>query len=159
MEPDLPPRFAIATFCDDVRVEVGNKLSFIGIYQSDLLVPTFPTTLPKLCVVMMVRTPLTRPFRELRFDLLRNEEVLVSSASDPKQLEQVTPDAGSGERYWGAMFVGAVAPFQINEPFKLRTRVTTESEILKGGALEIKQVTPAMLAAMRNPIERPLAAG
>ena len=37
-------------FCDDVRLEVGNKLSYMGAFQS-IIVPQLPVWLPKLAVV------------------------------------------------------------------------------------------------------------
>ena len=37
-------------FCDDVRLEVGNKLSYMGVFQS-MMVPQLPVWLPKLAVV------------------------------------------------------------------------------------------------------------
>src|SRR5689334_3226101 len=36
--------------CDDVRLEVGNKLSYMGVFQS-IIVPQLPVWLPKLAVV------------------------------------------------------------------------------------------------------------
>ena len=43
-------RTVIAQFCDDFRQEIGNKFSLMGCYGTDLYVPQFPITLPKLCV-------------------------------------------------------------------------------------------------------------
>src|SRR5713101_8309454 len=37
-------------FCDDVRVEMGNKLSYMGVFQN-IVVPQLPVWLPKLAVV------------------------------------------------------------------------------------------------------------
>ncbi len=37
-------------FCDDVRLEVGNKLSYMGVFQN-IIVPQLPVWLPKLAVV------------------------------------------------------------------------------------------------------------
>ena len=37
-------------FCDDVRLEVGNKLSYMGVFQN-IMVPQLPVWLPKLAVV------------------------------------------------------------------------------------------------------------
>src|SRR5213082_1493921 len=41
---------AYTLFCDDVRLEVGNKLSYMGIFQN-IIVPQLPVWLPKLAVV------------------------------------------------------------------------------------------------------------
>ena len=43
------PKFNYAIICDDIRQEVGNKFSLIGIYLKEIIVSKFPITLPKLC--------------------------------------------------------------------------------------------------------------
>jgi hypothetical protein len=47
-EPKL--ELAYTLFCDDVRLEIGNKLSYMGVFQS-IVVPQLPVWLPKLAVV------------------------------------------------------------------------------------------------------------
>jgi uncharacterized protein DUF6941 len=47
-EPKLELVYTI--LCDDVRLEVGNKLSYMGVFQS-IVVPQLPVWLPKLAVV------------------------------------------------------------------------------------------------------------
>ena len=43
---------ASAIFCDDIREELRDKYSYIGVYASaDILVPAIPFTLPRICVV------------------------------------------------------------------------------------------------------------
>jgi hypothetical protein len=36
------PRIAMCLFCDDIRAEVGNKISLMGIYGGDLIINTAP---------------------------------------------------------------------------------------------------------------------
>lgn len=52
--PPRKPRIEHVIICDDVRQEVGNKLSFIGVYPPtpDIFVPKLPLSLPKLCFVL-----------------------------------------------------------------------------------------------------------
>ena len=40
--------------CDDVRNEVGNKLSFMGVYGPELWLGKLPAVMPKLCFVVML---------------------------------------------------------------------------------------------------------
>ena len=47
---DQKIELAYTLFCDDVRLEVGNKLSYMGIFQN-IIVPQLPVWLPKLAVV------------------------------------------------------------------------------------------------------------
>ncbi len=43
-----------ALFCDDVRLEVGNKLSLMGVFHQ-IVVPRFPVTVMKFAVVSQWR--------------------------------------------------------------------------------------------------------
>jgi len=47
---DQKLELAYTLFCDDVRLEVGNKLSYMGVFQN-IIVPLLPVWLPKLAVV------------------------------------------------------------------------------------------------------------
>ena len=47
-------RLAYTIFCDDVRLEVGNKLSLMGVFHQ-ILVQHFPVTLMKFAVVTQWR--------------------------------------------------------------------------------------------------------
>ena len=40
--------------CDDVRREVGNKYSFMGIYGKKIIFNRIPAVLPRLCLVVML---------------------------------------------------------------------------------------------------------
>ena len=47
--------YGVATFCDDIRQEVGNKFSLIGCYNDEMLLPygtEFPAILAKLGVAV-----------------------------------------------------------------------------------------------------------
>ena len=62
-----------AIFCDDIRHEAGNKLSFMGCYQDDLLAPTLPITLARLCVFATLLVPAATPIRSLSFRVVADE--------------------------------------------------------------------------------------
>src|SRR6266849_936708 len=48
--PEQKLQLVYTLFCDDVRLEVGNKLSYMGVFQN-IMVPQLPVWLPKLAVV------------------------------------------------------------------------------------------------------------
>jgi hypothetical protein len=54
MENDGPV-FEYAIICDDIRHEMGDKFSLIGIYGSDVYVAQIPFLFPKLCAVIAYR--------------------------------------------------------------------------------------------------------
>lgn len=47
---------AIAFFCEDIREEIGDKSSFMGVLGNTLFVPGFPGTMTRLFVVIMVQS-------------------------------------------------------------------------------------------------------
>jgi hypothetical protein len=49
------PRLAYIIISDDVREEVGGKFSIMGIYETDVIVPSLPLRFPKLCAYMKWR--------------------------------------------------------------------------------------------------------
>lgn len=53
--PESKPIFEYAIICDDIRHEIGDKFSLIGIYGSDISVAQLPFFFPKLCVVVSYR--------------------------------------------------------------------------------------------------------
>ena len=60
-EPEQKLELLYTLFCDDVRLEVGNKLSYMGVFQS-IMVPQLPVWLPKLAVVNHWRGEWRTPF-------------------------------------------------------------------------------------------------
>jgi hypothetical protein len=56
-------RYGYSIFCDDIRQEAGDKLSFIGCYNGVMFVSgNLPLVLPKFCVHLHVFCPATEPY-------------------------------------------------------------------------------------------------
>lgn len=53
--PAIRPKLEYAIICDDIRQEINNKVSYIGIYGSDILVSKLPFSFPKLCFAVSYR--------------------------------------------------------------------------------------------------------
>lgn len=139
------PRHVETLFCDDIRHEVGGKLSFIGVYSGGLFVPAFPVTLPKLCLSVKIVTPADKPLRALSLRVLRDEKTLQEIALDEEQLaaasdsaEDMT-EAQRKERVQMAQFMLVFSPIQFDGPCTLRVRVQTEDGELRGMALKVDQ--------------------
>ncbi len=151
-KPEFPSyRHLNVVYCDDVRQETGNKLSLMGLYQADLVVPAMPTKLPKLCAVFTAKTPASLPFKHLKFELTKNEQVVASTEIPSEALEQLSrspkprEEDDSKPTQW-VLEIGValqLTPFEINEPFKLRSRIQTESELIRGQSLTIKKSEPS----------------
>ena len=132
-------RIVIAQFCDDVRQEIGNKFSLMGCYGTDLYVPSFPITLPKLCAFVHVRTPRESPFERLTLRLVRADEVLSELVADPEKLNAGEPPPGWAR--WLAMTgILAVTPFHANGPCRLQVLAETESGTIESGQFLIERM-------------------
>ena len=130
-------------FCDDIRHELGGKLSYIGVYSSGLFVQNFPVTLPKLCLSVRVLTSANAPLQALTLRVLKGEETLQELILDQTELTAAS-DIGNGmeegqggERLLMAQFMLVFSPIHFDEPCVLRVRVQTEVEELCGMALKV----------------------
>lgn len=137
-----------AIFCDDARQEVGNKVSFMGVYGGQLFLPQMPSVLPKLCVAMHARTPIKKPFQQLKFRVLKNDELLseieIDEATLAAAVKAAFPRDGESQFIQCAFIVQTIT-VAVNEPFMLRARAITETEELKGGSLSIEVQPSAKL--------------
>jgi hypothetical protein len=74
-------------FCDDVRLEVGNKLSYMGVFQ----VPQLPVWLPKLAVVNHWRGGGSH-LSEVRILMPDRQQALVVSQPAPFEINHGSAD-------------------------------------------------------------------
>jgi hypothetical protein len=138
-------------FCDDIRHEIGGKISFIGAYSGAMLVSQFPAVLPKLCLALSIVTPATQPFKKLSFRILKDDEKLAEGELSEQEFANFAEaDGGKTEidlkdRVQTFCSIFVFSPFKLDAPCVLRVRVDTEAEELRGIGLRIEQA-PAHLA-------------
>jgi len=139
-------RHAHAIYCDDIRHELGGKLTLVGVYSRHLLVPSFPAVLPKLCLLVDVVTLENKPFEKLKIRVLLDEtrlaEVEISSEDIRAGFENVPQidDASDTERRltFAAHFV--FSPLKFDGPGMIRIRVETENGEIRANALRVDQM-------------------
>ncbi|MEW6292791.1 MAG: hypothetical protein AB1544_05735 [Pseudomonadota bacterium] len=129
-------------YCDDIREEVGNKLSYMGVYSGELHVQAAPVVLTKLSIAVKVVTDFADPFKELEVRVLKGEDdselLTTGPLPTPPNLEDIP---GSGSKFMVAQMAFFLAPFQIDGETILKVKARTEREELVGMALRIL-VTP-----------------
>jgi hypothetical protein len=132
--------------CDDVRREVGGKLSYMGIYSGSVVVPGFPAKLAKLCFVLSLRVDATEPPKKVVFRVMRDDSVLVAGDLSPEQLATVQAqmiatagDAAFEQPHFTFTMVCEIAPFELSEPCKLKMRADTDRGEVRGGTLPVIQ--------------------
>ncbi|MES2365867.1 MAG: hypothetical protein V4563_08250 [Pseudomonadota bacterium] len=139
-------RMVIATFCDDIRYERGNKHSLMGCYSGELIIDRIPAILPKLCVQIQVVTPLEQPFILLTLRACLDDEVLGETVLPGDQLlalhQEVLARSHADSTLMGIHSHMVFAPFVVNQPCTLRVEAETEYGIIKGSRLQIRLRTP-----------------
>lgn len=132
-------------FCDDIRHEMGGKLSYIGVYSGGLFVPSFPFTLPKLCLSVRIVTPVREPLCSLILRVLKDDAVLQEIAVDEQQLvaaSDFAEDMTEKQKKEGtqmAHFLLMFSPIKLDGACTLRVRAQTENGELCGVALKVNQ--------------------
>lgn len=134
-------------WCDDVRHELGNKMSMMGIYGSDLVVPQVPVILPKLCAVITLITPSSDPFGDYYIRVLKDDEELLRldgpSPDIRKTIAQIIPTGHTDQTMISVTrAVVQISPLTIDGPFTLRVRAVTDLGEMWGPALNVKGLIP-----------------
>lgn len=144
-------RILTAVFCDDIRHEIGNKMSFMGVYQGDLIVPTAPIALARLCIYATALTPIARPFRSLVLRVVQEDKTELARLEIPSEtfasLPDIQDDTATRNQISAAL---SFAPFVIEKPTSLRLMAETEEGEVIGPRLLIKVadgLAPAPIAA------------
>ena len=108
--------------CDDVRQEVGGKMSLMGIYSKDIIVNKVPAILPFINLVVMFED-IKEPFANLFVSV-------ITPKSEPIQVSYPAPPGL--EKGKDANIIIGLSPFRLNAigPAKFEIRF---SENEKGG--------------------------
>ena len=137
-------RNVFTIFSDDVRHEIGGKISYIGVYAGKMLLPAFPAVLSKLCLTVKITTPISKPFEKLNVKIYKDEELIAEGGVAPADL-QAAPTAGElgdepPKNILRDLQLGfAFSPFAVDGPCLIRVRVENEGRELKGTGLRILQ--------------------
>ncbi|MFA6413389.1 MAG: hypothetical protein WCW53_11890 [Syntrophales bacterium] len=72
--------------CDDIRQEVGNKVSLMGIYGKDVILPEIPFIFSKLCLLLSAKE-VKRVINDLKVVIItpQNEQITLEIPAPPNQ--------------------------------------------------------------------------
>ena len=107
-------RYLHTLWCDDIRQEVGNKPSFMGVYTGGIVLPSLPIFLPRLCVWNWVATPMDQPFQNLSIQVIRDDGfVLVEVPSIDLNKALVEPEPCPDATRRSIMFGFQMGPIEV----------------------------------------------
>lgn len=168
-EQDRNKAWGFTLFADDLRVEIGGKISLMGLYQADMFFPShlpFPINIPKFYILIMyyeiqgaiegdVMFKVTfgsdhKTIAELPF-LRKDFESLVGSEPEPEKVANE-----DSERIFHSRIPLGLTPFTITEAGRLRVRAHySDGSILKIGSIGAKHVPTEEFNQMLGIIPKP----
>lgn len=140
--PTRLDRHVAVLYCDDVRQEVGNKLSFVGVYKNTLILPSFPAKLLKLCMVIEIAAPKSKIFEVAEISIFNGDSIIGEVKVElPTPGASAAPQLGLNGAPTAFVSTTAILPFEnfeVDSATTLRIRVKfDDGEILPGPALII----------------------
>lgn len=159
-----PDVYGYTLFCDDIRYEVGGKITYVGAYSQTLnILGNFPATLAKLALaVSVIRKPeVFLPKFTLQIFMpgdpadapsnnMEVEEEVKGATSE--QLEAICSMPEQGQLLIKMDFHLVVAPMKIKEPGLIKVQANVREKLVRLGSLRVVQATAGNNASADNQV-------
>ena len=130
--------------CDDIREEAGGKKSLMGVYRSQIICPSLPIQLPKLCLRAFVSTEKTKPIKSLEFEVEVLGSPAVKISVPTEQLEMVAQQnenpEGTHLEYTAEIMAGSLT---LHKEGPIRVWAKINNRRKRVGAVWVKLAAPA----------------
>lgn len=131
-------------YCDDIRLEMGAKQSFMGVYSAEMLVPALPTALPKLCAYVELNLPSSLDLESVGLTCKLNDAELSRMDLPKEDIPQIQKSlVGMQEdENWLVISVSFMfSPLLVSEAGKITVSAFINGREHKGNALRIRAQT------------------
>lgn len=135
-----------AVFCDDIRHEVGNKASLIGIYNGDLLASDLPIFMPRLGVMFQLRTALDYELSNVTYKITSGDEIVmqvditVEAGPGQSRISESRPDGQDPTSFRSVVSFLAIPPMTFTSPCTLRAIAIANGVEYMAGKLHVSKV-------------------
>jgi hypothetical protein len=142
--------WGFSLFCDDLRLELGGKISVMGIYQAEMVFPQnmgFPLSIPKLCIFIKyyeVPGSLTDDL-EVRIFVPGDGEDIPSvvmpfprAVIESTRVDTIFPLEGDQERVHNMTFPVTLSPFTIKQKGWIKVRIVCGGLVTNMGSLMVR---------------------
>ena len=114
MTPPAAP-YASVVWCDDIRQEVGNKPSLMGVYTGSLVVPALPAVLSKLCAWVTLMVPIDMALEEVSMAIRQDGQTQLLQIPPFKPERALPAPNGVQAVSTSLMFFVTLAPLPLPE--------------------------------------------
>jgi len=137
--------YGYTIFCDDIREEVGSKLSFMGTYNGSMSVQSAtPVALPKLALAMTLVLPGGMDVKKVEFAVKRETDGQEEEEIFRANLQEDVPTVAA-DRIMRVGMNFQMTPFLVNGSFLLKARAYVDGAEIKLGTMQVELVSPKVL--------------
>ncbi|MCB1782380.1 MAG: hypothetical protein KDI13_00140 [Alphaproteobacteria bacterium] len=127
--------FGYAQFCDDIREEKNGKITLVGVYHNDIIVPEIPAFLPKFYIMVNIvsaeREKQILPLKiEYGDDIIADGDVVVEF-----QKNKFHENIETNETHISLIF----SPFPITKEDFLKVKIKIENEWTIAGQIFVQK--------------------
>jgi hypothetical protein len=141
--------WGFSLFCDDIRTEIGGKISLMGIYQNDMLIQAdFPTVLPKFAILVKYYE-IPEVFKDsLTINVFMPGDIKGSPAMHfqvPRESSSPTaqyPLEDDQERIFNVTLPLIFSPLPVSQEGFIKVRAVTGQTTTNLGSLMIRKLRP-----------------
>jgi hypothetical protein len=126
--------FAVSFFADDIRTEIDNKSTVVGIYHGDLILPEFPAIIARVSILTVILIPnAKKPISKIKFRLIMTNEEVIEHLVPEDLLLKMPREEDGRMRYEIATII---SPFTIKKAGILMATVEVNGEIVPSGSIQ-----------------------
>lgn len=140
----IPDFYGNTIFCDDIRIEIDGKITYVGAYNSGVMLvrADFPIVIPKFCfgIAFYQRKDLYRPNLGLRIFMPGDSDEKASIEADlqaPILDTSAELSNAHGKLYHLSGTNMVLSPFTIDQPGLIKVRVLREGVLYRVGAINV----------------------
>lgn len=139
--PSLPSGHTV--FCDDIRHEIGGKLSLMGIYDREIIVRKLPITLPKFCMVVTINEKVSSVGQRKIKVIFESDDFEEENEKVLLEMEYQVPDDVVAEETEEFVMRSnrlelVAAPYKLEHPGKIKVRMYQDGDEIRLGAIMVK---------------------
>ena len=132
------PQYLDTLICDDIRQEVSNKLSLIGVYGDKIYVKEFPYTFVKLCAYQL--------FRGGRGKFTATILFVDSEGKELTRSPEMPVDIPQGEKLRRVALAFGVSPLKFDKAGPCEIRTTLDGKDICKYVFSIEKAPPGVLS-------------
>lgn len=128
-------------FCDDIREEVGNKRSLMGIYQGEMFIQSMPALLPRLCFYVNFVCNISVQLEKVEFKVVKGaeeEELFSTGVINPGNTTVNENNLGFPYSNRTLTLAFGMSPFMIDSETVIRVVAMIDSRKISGPCLRVR---------------------